>query len=71
MPENSTATRTARCDSSETPPRKWLNTSIPQPSARSGKNLPDPTGILAKMGITAPTGMPSPATETPSTGPAH
>lgn len=39
------------------------------PSTGGGQTLPDPTGILARMGITAPTGTPAPGTETPPTGP--
>ncbi|MGS0684534.1 extracellular catalytic domain type 1 short-chain-length polyhydroxyalkanoate depolymerase [Nakamurella sp. GG22] len=38
-------------------------------STGGGQSLPDPTGILAKMGITAPTGSPAPGTGTSPTGP--
>jgi poly(hydroxyalkanoate) depolymerase family esterase len=41
----------------------------PSTGGAGTQSLPDPTGILARMGITAPTGLPAPGTGTPPTGP--
>lgn len=70
MPENSTATQNRAMRLIRDTAAKVAQHQHSSTVDTVGQNLPDPTGILAKMGITAPTGMPSPATETPSTGPA-
>jgi poly(hydroxyalkanoate) depolymerase family esterase len=41
----------------------------PSTGGSATRPLPDPTGILARMGITAPTSSPAPGTGAPPTGP--
>jgi poly(hydroxyalkanoate) depolymerase family esterase len=69
MPENATATLNRAMQLIRDNAAKVAQQQHSSAAGTVGQSLPDPTGILAKLGITVPAGIPSPGTETPSTGP--